>query len=56
MAIEVKQLIIKTTLVGKREERERAEIARADLDLLKQELVEACKEMVEQSLEEIQER
>jgi hypothetical protein len=56
VAIEVKQLIIKSTLVGEGKQRERAEIARADLDLLKQELIEACKEMVEQSLEEIQER
>ena len=56
MAIEIKQLIIKSTLVGERKEPERAAIARADIELLKQELVEICKDMVEQSLEEIQER
>lgn len=56
MAIEVKQLIIKSTLVGERKEREQVGLARADLDALKQELIEACKEMVEQSIEEMQER
>ena len=56
MAIEVKQLIIKSTLVGERKEREQVGLARADLDSLKQELIEACREMVEQSLEEAQER
>jgi len=56
MSIEVKQLIIKSTLVGERKELEPRVIARADLDLLKQEIIEACKNMVEQSLEETQER
>ena len=56
MSIEVKQLIIKSTLVGERKEFEHKAIDRADLDLLKQEIIEACKNMVEQSLEETQER
>ena len=56
MAIEIRQLIIKSTLVGERKEREQVGVAKADLALLKQELVEVCKEIVERSLEETQER
>lgn len=58
MAIEVKQLIIKSTLVSEHRERERdrRELANADLKLLKKELIEECRRLVEQSLEEKQER
>jgi hypothetical protein len=61
MAIEVKQLIIKSTLVSENRARDqmdsgRAQLGPADLRLLKQQLIEECKEMVEQSLEEMQER
>lgn len=61
MAIEVKQLIIKSTLVSENRARDqtdsgRAQPGAADLRLLKQQLIEECKELVEQSLEEMQER
>lgn len=56
MAIEIKQLVIKSTLIGERKEREQVGVAKADLDRLKQELMDACREMVERNLEETQER
>jgi hypothetical protein len=61
MAIEVKQLIIKSTLVSENRARDqmdsgRAQLGAADLRLLKQQLIEECKELVKQSLEEMQER
>jgi hypothetical protein len=58
MAIEIKQLIIKSTLISEHREsvRERRELVGADLKVLKKELVEECRRMVEQSLEEKQER
>ena len=61
MAIEVKQLIIKSTLVSENRARDqmdsgRAQLGAADLRLLKQQLIEECTELVEQSLEEMRER
>jgi hypothetical protein len=61
MAIEIKQLIIKSTLVSENRSRDqmdsgRAQLGAADLRLLKQQLIEECKELVKQSLEEMQER
>lgn len=58
MAIEVKQLVIKSTLVsGERgREHERTRLAREDLDALKRDLLEQCRELLEQNLEKNQER
>jgi hypothetical protein len=58
MAIEVRQLIIKSTLISENREpdRDRKELASADLKALKRELVEECRQVVEQSLEQLQER
>jgi hypothetical protein len=56
MAIEVKQMIIKSTLVHGRKEEERSVLADVDLELLKQEVIEECRELIEQSLNELQER
>ena len=58
MSIEVRQLVIKSTLVGEghERERERAQLAREDLDALKREVLEQCRELLEQSLENKQER
>ena len=56
MSIEIKQLIVKSTLVGNTDEPERAAMASEDLETFKQELIEQCREMVERSLAEIQER
>ncbi len=59
MAIEVKQMIIKSTLVsGQKQQRQQedAELAGLDLDLLKEEVIEECRELIEQSLGELRER
>ncbi len=59
MAIEVKQMIIKSTLVsGQKQHRQQedAELAGLDLDLLKEEVIEECRELIEQSLGELRER
>jgi hypothetical protein len=56
MAIEVKQLIIKSTLVSNHRQSDRVELATEDLEALKQEVIEECRELVEQSLEALQER
>jgi len=59
MAIEVKQMIIKSTLVSgqnQHRQQEDAELASLDLDLLKEEVMEECRELIEQSLSELQER
>ena len=56
MSIEIKQLIVKSTLVGSSDEAERRGFASEDLETLRQELIEQCREMLERSLAEIQER
>ena len=56
VAIEVRQMIIKSTVVSGRKEAESPGIDNADLELLKEEVVEMCKEMIERRLDELQER
>ncbi len=56
MSIEIKQLIVKSTLVGNTDEPESSGLATEDLETFRQELIEQCREMVERSLAEIQER
>ena len=56
MAIEVRQMIIKSTVVSGRNEQESPRIASVDLELLKEEVLEECKELIERSLNELQER
>ena len=56
MAIEIKQMIIKSTLVHGRKDADRPDNAGVDIELLKQELMEECRELIEQSLSELQER
>ena len=56
MAIEVKQMIIKSTLVHGQKEEERSGFAGVDIELLKEEVMEECRELLEQSLGELQER
>jgi hypothetical protein len=56
MSIEIRQMTIKSTLVSGRKEQESAGVASADLELLKEEVMEACRELIEQSLNELQER
>lgn len=56
MSIEIKQLIVKSTLVGSSDEPEAAGLASEDLETFRQELIEQCRELVERSLAEMQER
>jgi len=56
MTIEIKQLIIKSTLVSEHREGNRPEPARVDLEALRQKVIEECRELVEQSLEVRRER
>jgi hypothetical protein len=55
MAIEVKQLIIKSTLIHGHNEA-RADIESVDTVLLKEEVMEECRELIEQSLRKLGER
>jgi hypothetical protein len=56
MTIEVRQMIIKSTLVSGRREQESQRAANIDLEALKQEVMEECRELIERSLNELQER
>ncbi len=55
MSIEVKQLIVKSTLVSdtRNDDRRDSEI---DVERLKQQVIDECRELIEQSLEALQER
>ena len=56
MAIEVKQMIIKSTIISERMEKDDRGLATADMELLREEVMEECRELIEQSLNELQER
>ena len=56
MPIEVKQLIIKSTVTDEHEDREDHGTAAAEFEAMKQQLLEECREMIEQSLEKSRER
>ena len=56
MAIEVKQMIIKSTIVSGRKEQDNRGLASADIELLREEVMAECRELIEQSLNELQER
>jgi hypothetical protein len=56
MAIEIKQIIIKSTLIHGRNEEPRSDISDVDIELLKEEVMEECRELIEQSFSELQER
>ncbi len=55
MSIEVKQLIVKSTLVGDSRDDERRE-PRVDVERLKRQVIDECRKMIEQSLEARRER
>jgi hypothetical protein len=55
MSIEVKQLIVKSTLVSDARDDDRRDSA-IDVERLKQQVIDECRELIEQSLEELQER
>lgn len=56
MPIEVKQLIIKSTVTDEQGDRDDPGLAAAEFEALKQQLLEECKELIEQSLEKSRER
>ena len=56
MAIEIKQMIIKSTLVHGYKEEGRSDVGDVDIELLKEEVMEECRELIERSLGELQER
>ena len=56
MSIEVKQMIIKSTLVHGSRGEESSQLADVDIEQLKEEVMEACRELIEQSLNNLQER
>jgi hypothetical protein len=56
MSIEIKQMIIKSTLVDERRNKLHSEYENFDIEEIKQQLMEACREMIEQNLIESQER
>ena len=58
MAIEVKQLIIKSTLIAgsNRDEEMAGQVKGFDTELLKEEMMEDLRDLIEQSLSELQER
>jgi len=56
MTIEVKQMIIKSTVVNGPVEELRPEDSAVDIEKLKEMVMEECKELIAQSLSELQER
>ncbi len=56
MAIEVKQMIIKSTIVSGRMDQDDRGLATDDIESLREEVMEECRELIEQSLNELQER
>ncbi len=56
MPIEVKQLIIKSTVTDEHRDRDNPGLASEEFEALKQQLLEECKALIEQSLEKSRER
>lgn len=56
MAIEVKQMIIKSTIVSGRKDQDERRPDALDIESLREEMMEECRELIEQSLNELQER
>jgi len=56
MTIEVKQMIIKSTLVSGFSESNSVESPAVDIEQLKEMLMEECRELIAESLSELQER
>ena len=56
MSVEVKQLIIKSTVVTGSAEQQRPETAAVDIEQLKEIVMEECKEFIIDSLNDMQER
>ena len=56
MTIEVKQLIIKSTLVDEHPDREAPGADDTDIEAFRQQIIEECKALIEQSLQKSRER
>jgi len=56
MGIEIKQMIIKSTLVNDRPVQEGSEHAAIDVEKLREALMEECRELIAASFNETQER
>lgn len=59
MSVEVKQMIVNSTLVSGHGERDRSAGQGSegnDLETLREELIEECRELIEQSLNQLKER
>lgn len=56
MAIEVKKMIIKSTLVHGNKEEEHSDLSGVDIEFLKEEVMEECRKLIEQSFSELRER
>lgn len=56
MSIEVKQMIIKSTLVNGRPDQEYLEHTSDDIEQLKETVMEECKALIAECLSELQER
>ena len=56
MTIEVKQLVIKSTVTNTRPSEEKPGTGSVDLERLKQQLLAACREMISDKLNSMQER
>jgi len=56
MSIEIKQMVIKSTLVNNHSAQERSEQAAIDIEQLREMLMEECRELIAESLNEMQER
>lgn len=55
MSIEIKQLIVKSTLVNETRDTDHRD-SEINLERLKQQVIDECRELIEQSLEAQQER
>jgi hypothetical protein len=56
MTIEVKQMIIKSTVVNRFADQDPSEGSAVDIEQLKEMVMEECKELIAESLSELQER
>jgi len=56
MSIEIKQMIIKSTLISEQKEHQYSELTNVDIEALKDKVMEECRELIGHSLNEIQER
>jgi hypothetical protein len=56
MAIEIKKLIIKTTLVDQGKTASQKEFGDINIEMLQKRIMKECQELIDQKLDELQER